>query len=234
MFFLQDIDPLFRLIENKRSVMYNKRDFNLFEIFSSRREDCIENIQTKDKKFVLSNELSIPFDCPCYESGILGINYLLHDRISDIRTCSKLLYKKLLLENSEEIAFGYHLKKESIIYLGNKHVSHYSNQDYIRYFIAHTLKIDLDNDESKLSEFLSYFHLNKTFFERACPSYEDIPYFSFIFHLYIHHQKLSFDNIMINAYNNPSLAKTSAGRMKLYKIAVNFQHLPSYGGDTPR
>lgn len=227
MFFINNPVSLFDLIDEQDTVlMYRKRQFDLFEIISSRREDVDDSIIMQNNKIVLNNSTyTIPFHCSCYESGVLGINYLNKNLIDNVIDFYNRFYDCFKYDNSEEIAFGYVFQNNLKIKFAYDILNHYSNVDVIRYFIGYSLKKYFCNDEVKLKEFLKHYHIKFSDLDYLDLTYDNIKYFIILFKAFVFKQKLSHENIILYALNSNTLKNTSFERKKLYEFTEKFKQV---------
>ena len=226
MFFVNNPVPLFEFIDERNTVlMYRKRQFNLFEIICSRREDVDDSIIMKNNIIVINNKYTIPFNCSCYESGVIGVNYLNKNIIDDVIDFYNEFYDCFKYDNSEEIAFGYIFQNKLNIKFASYVLNHYSNIDVIRYFIGYSLKKYFCNDELRLKEFLNHYNIKLSDLDNLNLSYEYIKYFIILFKTFAFKQNLSWENIILCALSDNTFANTPLERKKLYEFTEKFKKI---------
>jgi len=229
MYLVNNLAPIFELIESNQFVMYNKRSFNLFEIMNTTREDLgnlEDNVVTSNGMIILKDsKYSIPFDCATYESGVIGINYKYKDIIDEVIDFYVDFYRSFGYENSEEISFGYVFQNISKICLARGILNHYSNLDFIRYIIAYSLKTFFDNDKYKLEEVLNHYNISISDLNKMVSSYDDVKYFLLIFKLFVFKENLQNSDILLCAMGEQTISNFSVEKSKLLDVASKFKSL---------
>jgi len=221
MYPIKTISSLVEHIENNDFVLFLKSQ-SLYREISIFREKLDERVIFKSKKIIFKDRFIANANHFRHLSGIIGMNKKYYKILERVFLIADTLFEYTGFISSEETAFSLVFQENGIIHNAYNEFNHYSHRHPVRYLVAFSLDLFLNNDKQHLQEYLSFFKLDISFLERIQMKYHEIKLFIYLFEQYFQNKDLSKNIITINALQDNIIKNTKSDKEQFYECLTRF------------